>query len=152
MSVAGCFGQFTLTRKVYDFNSSVVDNPFVQSILMWVMCIVPVYPFAAWIDVVILNLLEFWTGSNPLAMNENQVETQRFAHEGVEYDITASKNRFDFSEVNNPENSFALKFDTTDGSWNLHKDGELIKITQQAGNELRLFNFDGVLLETKLTY
>ena len=142
MSMMGCFGQFVLTRKVYDFNAQ-IENPFVRSILFWVLNFVPVYGIAVWVDVVVLNLLEFWTGSNPLAMDENEFERRIYAHDGVDYEIVATQNRFDITEVTNPENTFALVFDTSDSSWNLHKNGQEIKITQQEGEELKFFNFDG---------
>ena len=145
MTMTGCFGNFTLVRKVYEFNAS-IENPFVRQILFWVMNIIPVYGFAGWIDVCILNLLEFWTGTNPLAMNENESETQRFVRDGVEYDVTATKNRFDFTEVTNRENTFAVVFNTEDNSWNIHRDGQEFKITQEVGEELKLFNFDGEVL------
>ena len=151
MSMVGCFGNFSLTKQVYDFNRN-IDNAFVRSILMWVMFIVPVYPIATWIDVVILNLIEFWTGDNPIAMNEGESQTQFIAHEGIEYEVIATKNRFDITEVGNPENAFALVFDVDDNSWNLHKAGQALKITQQDGDELKLFNFDGNIFATMLNY
>jgi len=151
MSMVGCFGNFSLTRQVYELNRN-IDNAFVRSIVMWAMMIIPVYGIAAWIDVVILNLIEFWTGDNPLAMNEGETQTQFIAHEGIEYEVTASKNRFDITEVSNPENTFALVFDVEDNSWSLHKDGNELKITQQDGNELKLFNFDGNIFATMLNY
>jgi hypothetical protein len=38
---AGCFGKFALTRKLYSWNES-VGSKFVQSLVMWVMFIIPV--------------------------------------------------------------------------------------------------------------
>ena len=151
MSMVGCFGNFSLTKQVYNFNKD-IENPFVRSILMWVMFIVPVYPIASWIDVVILNLIEFWTGDNPIAMNEGESQTQFIAHEGIEYEITATRNRFDIKEVGNPDNAFAIVFDVEDSSWTLHRDGNELKITQQNGKELNLYDFDGKVFATMLNY
>ena len=151
LTMSGCFGQFVLTRKVYEFNQT-IDNPFVRSILFWVMNFVPVYGVAVWVDVVILNLLEFWTGANPLAMNEGEFESQIYVYDGVDYEVIASKNRFDITEVGNPENTFALVFDAYENSWNLHKNGQEVKITQQEGKELKLFNFDGEIFASMISY
>jgi len=151
MSMVGCFGNFSLTRQVYSFNQN-IENAFVRSILMWVMMIVPVYGLATWIDVVILNVIEFWTGDNPIAMIEGESQTQFIAFEGIEYEVIATKNRFDITEVANPDNTFALVFDVEDNSWNLHKDGQELKITQQEGKELKLFDFDGQAFATIMNY
>ena len=66
VSTTACYGKFMLTRKVYEINGKVTDNKFVHSLVMWVFMIVPVYFLAGVADVVILNLVEFWTGTNPM--------------------------------------------------------------------------------------
>lgn len=59
--VAGCFGQFRLTRTVYEFNAR-VENKFVRSIATWALVIIPVYEVAAIVDFLVLNVIEFWGG------------------------------------------------------------------------------------------
>ncbi|HSQ41409.1 MAG TPA: DUF3332 family protein [Fibrobacteraceae bacterium] len=64
--LVGCYGSFALTKKVYDVNGSITSNKIVHSVLM----IIPgsvIYPLSMTADALILNALEFWTGSNPLA-------------------------------------------------------------------------------------
>lgn len=61
----GCYGSFNLTKKVYKFNGE-VGGKWVNELVFLVMNIVPVYGVAGFIDAVILNSLEFWTGSNPV--------------------------------------------------------------------------------------
>ncbi|MFN3875083.1 MAG: DUF3332 family protein, partial [Flavobacteriales bacterium] len=51
----GCFGEFALVRKVYNWNDS-MSNKFVKTLLFYAMNIIPVYGVAALIDFVILNL------------------------------------------------------------------------------------------------
>ena len=68
-STTGCFGSFRLVQKVYGLNQH-VGNKWVQTIVFWVFCILPVYSLAAFADAIIFNLLEFWTGRNPLSMND----------------------------------------------------------------------------------
>jgi len=63
---AGCFGKFQLTRKVYDMNKA-IDEKYVRSAATWVFVIVPVYGFAALLDLIVFNVIEFWTGENPVA-------------------------------------------------------------------------------------
>ena len=61
---AGCFGKFQLTRKVYDINQS-IDEKYVRSAATWIFVIVPVYGVAALLDLIVFNVIEFWTGENP---------------------------------------------------------------------------------------
>jgi hypothetical protein len=63
---AGCFGKFQLTRKVYDINQS-IDEKYLRSATTWVFVIIPVYGFAALADLIVFNVIEFWTGENPVA-------------------------------------------------------------------------------------
>jgi hypothetical protein len=68
-TLTGCYGSFGLTKKVYQFNGS-VGNKWMKSLLFFVMAgVVPVYGITTFVDAVVLNLIEFWTGSNPVAHN-----------------------------------------------------------------------------------
>lgn len=66
LTSVGCYGSFTLTKKVYNWNGS-LGNKWVTEAVFLACYIVPVYGFAGFVDAVILNSLEFWTGSNPMA-------------------------------------------------------------------------------------
>ena len=68
MGTSACFGSFNLTRKVWSFNKKVSDEKFVQELLFLGMNIVPVYSVAGFIDAVVANTVEFWTGKNPISM------------------------------------------------------------------------------------
>jgi hypothetical protein len=70
LQVSGCFGSFTLTRKIYGLNQEVSDNKFVQWALFLGFTIIPVYGVGALVDALVFNSLEFWTGNNPLANAE----------------------------------------------------------------------------------
>ncbi len=63
---AGCMGSFVLTRKLYAWNESFTDSKMVNNLVFWGLNILPVYSLAVAGDAVILNLIEFWSGSNPL--------------------------------------------------------------------------------------
>ena len=61
---AGCFGKFQLTRNLYDINKSVEDK-YLRSVLTWVL-IIP-YGITGFLDFAVFNLIEFWSGENPIA-------------------------------------------------------------------------------------
>ncbi|HCF60358.1 MAG TPA: hypothetical protein DFS52_20455 [Myxococcales bacterium] len=70
MSVlSGCFGSFLLVRNLYEFNAG-IENEYLRSLLFWGLVIIPVYEFAAFGDAVVLNVIEFWSGKNPLENTE----------------------------------------------------------------------------------
>ena len=60
----GCFGKFQLTRKLYDINQS-IDEKYVRSAATWLF-VIP-YAVTGLLDFVIFNVIEFWTGENPVA-------------------------------------------------------------------------------------
>ncbi len=75
ISATGCFGSFALTHKVYDFNTEVSDNEWVQELVFLVFIWLPVYGLASWGDAIIFNSIEFWTGNNVLDDMESTSKT-----------------------------------------------------------------------------
>ncbi|MDD2365756.1 MAG: DUF3332 family protein [Desulfuromonadaceae bacterium] len=72
-TLLGCYGNFVLTKKVYQFNGE-VKNKFIRSGVTWAFLIIPVYKIAALADFVVLNTIQFWSGSNPIAEGEKTFE------------------------------------------------------------------------------
>ena len=73
--LTACFGSFALTRAIYNFNQEISDNEVVQwLVFLLIGGVIPVYGIGIFIDVVVLNTLEFWLGSNPLASADAPTE------------------------------------------------------------------------------
>jgi hypothetical protein len=53
---------------VFRWNSGVHGNKWIRWLVFLVISIIPVYAGAAIFDMVFSNSVEFWTGSNPMAM------------------------------------------------------------------------------------
>ncbi len=117
-SSSSCFGSFGLTQKLYGWNDSVSSNKFVKTLLFYGLIITPAYSIAAFGDVVIFNLIEFWTGSNPLAMERGESETEIHSVDGVDYQITASLNRFEIAALDGSKIE-SYVFNPTDMTWSL---------------------------------
>jgi len=113
LTMTGCFGSFQLTRSVYQWNESVTPNKFAQTLLFYGMNVVPVYGAAGFLDFFVFNLVEFWSGSNPMAMAEGEHETQLVYLDGDWYEMEAAKNQFVVSKVNHDtaELLYAIEFD-----------------------------------------
>ena len=69
---SSCIGSFGLWSKLKDWNQG-LGNKFVNEIVFLAFHIVPVYEVAILSDVLVLNSIEFWSGSNPIA----QVGTEK---------------------------------------------------------------------------
>jgi len=63
---SGCYGSFGLAKKVHKWNGDVSENKFVQWLVFVGLCVIPVYEVSLIVDALVLNTIEFWTGSNPV--------------------------------------------------------------------------------------
>ncbi|MCC1495782.1 DUF3332 family protein [Alcanivorax sp. 1008] len=64
--LSGCLGQNALFNTVQDWNASATDEKFVNQGISFAFWILPVYGLTLLADIVILNSVEFWTGTNPV--------------------------------------------------------------------------------------
>lgn len=61
---ASCMGEFALSHKLYDWNKGL--NKWLGSFLLFLFIVIPVYGVTLLIDWIILNVIEFYGGSNPI--------------------------------------------------------------------------------------
>jgi hypothetical protein len=66
-ALAQCYGGFVLTRKWHGFISG-INNKWLRWIVFLITCIV--YGITIWVDAIIFNSIEFWSGSNPMAHSD----------------------------------------------------------------------------------
>jgi hypothetical protein len=81
-----CYGSFALTKKIYKWNGS-LGNKFVNSLVFFILLALPVYELTTFADYVFLNVIEFWTGNNPVALGETKVITK----DGVTMELSSPK-------------------------------------------------------------
>jgi len=65
VSTVGCFGRFAVTRKIYDWNEHVSGDKWVRSLVF--VLIAPIYGVVSIFDIFFANVVEFWSGHNPMA-------------------------------------------------------------------------------------
>ncbi len=70
LGTTGCFGGFNLTGMLYDWNAGISSKWLRWLLFLAIGVILPVYGIAILVDAVVLNSIEFWTGSNPVARSE----------------------------------------------------------------------------------
>lgn len=88
VSTVGCYGSFELTKKVYKWNGTLGDK-WLNEVAFLALNIIPVYGISVFIDVWILNSIEFWTGNNPMLANENSIELTK---DGMALRVTTTDN------------------------------------------------------------
>lgn len=126
---SSCIGSFTLTHRVLDWNQSIGDK-FVNEIVFVAFNIVPVYSIAMFVDGVVLNLIEFWTGSNPMAVGE----TRTIEGENGEYLVKTNENGY---TITKGEESLELVYNEAAQSWNV--------VTEEGNTQLISMNEDGTV-------
>jgi hypothetical protein len=68
----GCYGSFALTQKIHSINGSICGTEKgPSSASAWgnevvYLIAIPVYGIGVFIDALVLNSIEFWTGNNPM--------------------------------------------------------------------------------------
>ncbi len=106
MMLTSCIGSFQLTNKLLSWNRS-IGNKFVNELVFIAFWVLPVYEVSGLADILVLNSIEFWSGSNPIAQGTYKIEGQNGERYLVECDghgytvtnpIDNSTFRFDFNE------------------------------------------------------
>ena len=87
---SSCIGSFGLWNSLKDWNQG-VSNKFVNELIFLAFHIVPVYEIAYLADVLVLNSIEFWSGSNPTA-SIGEVKTVQ--GENGEYLVKTNENGY----------------------------------------------------------
>ena len=125
VSGLGCYGQFALTRKIYDWNGRATNNKFGNSVLTWVMIVVPVYEVCALADFLVFNTVEVFSGRNPVATAEDEPGGVHLRYAGRDYHLAPSED--DQIEVRSP-GAATIRYRVA---------GQRIVITDNAGHPLR---------------
>ncbi len=66
LSNTACIGRMAVSGIVREFNLDVVEGKWQREIVFLALYVIPVYPVAGAIDLIIVNSLEFWSGTNPV--------------------------------------------------------------------------------------
>lgn len=71
--LTSCIGSFKMTNKVLAWNSQ-ISNKFVNELVFFGLWVLPVYEISALADMLVINSIEFWSGSNPIAQGQKTIE------------------------------------------------------------------------------
>ena len=144
--LSSCIGSFGLTNKVKDWNEG-LGNKFVSELVFIGMHIIPVYPLTIFADAVVLNSIEFWTGSSALA-KENGTKIVK-NQKGENVAITSCADGY---IISNGNEELKLQFNESDNSWNLAYNGEVTKLLtiDADNNSAELYMLNGETMNVEL--
>ena len=143
---SSCIGSFGLSNKLLDWNKN-LDSKFVNELVFIAFCIIPVYEVAGLADILVLNSIEFWSGSNPVADTGNikKIETK----DGV-YAIKTQKDGYKIQKEGE-DKAIELVFNETEQSWNIEAENTTTKLFKFTNNnEVVMFLPNGSEMNVEL--
>ena len=132
---SSCFvGQFSLFNKYANWQTNMTNNKFVNAIIGFI--IGPIVGSVCMLaDTLVLNSIEFWSGSNPLAANQIGKTQQVMGQDGRYYAVTTLENGY---EVKAPTGEITYFIHNAENdSWSMEQDG--------VKKEIFRFNSDGTI-------
>ncbi|MCL2025873.1 MAG: DUF3332 domain-containing protein [Leptospirales bacterium] len=145
-SFQGCIGNFGLSRTVLNWNQKASPNKWVNELIFLVLCVVQVYTITVIVDALIVNSIQFWTGSNPIAMKPGEKETQYVKQDGVKYKIEATQNRFHVVQLEGPNKGEQIDFiyNPETAIWSIGNGKETMQVAQFLNDtDVKVFKKDG---------
>lgn len=115
LTFSSCIGSFTAFHKVLKWNQNVGDK-WLNELVFICLNIVPVYEVAILFDSVILNTIEFWTGTNPMQAYEKTVKTNKDT-----YLVKCDGKGYEIKSLTTGQ-ELELAFDKETKTWSVVKD------------------------------
>lgn len=123
---SSCIGSFALTNKVLAWNKQ-VGSKFVNELVFAGLWILPVYELTAIADMLVINSIEFWSGSNPVMASTTRTIDGKNARYLVKSDPTG------YTITNTADKTVTrFNFDAADNSWS---------VVDQNGNNVKFMQF-----------
>lgn len=135
---SSCVGSFGLFNRLSSWNQS-VGNKFVNELVFLAFNIIPVYGVAYLADALVINSIEFWSGSNPMA---NVGDVKKVKGENGNYLVKTLENGYSITKEGETA-SMDLIYNQEANTWNVVANGEtaeLIKMNNDGTADLFLPN------------
>ncbi len=135
---SSCVGSFALFNRVSSWNQS-VSSKFVNELVFIALNIIPVYGVCYLADALVINSIEFWSGSNPIA-NAGSVKTVK--GENGNYMVETLENGYSITKEGD-DIAMELIYNNDNDTWNVVSNEELkelIKMNNDGTAQLYLPN------------
>ena len=127
---SSCVGSFALFNRISAWNQT-VSSKFVNELVFIAMNIIPVYGVAYLADALVINSIEFWTGSNPMA---SVGDVKKVKGNNGNYMVETLENGYTISKEGE-DVALDLIYNNETDTWNV--------VTEDQVNELLKMNNDG---------
>ena len=135
---SSCVGSFGLFNRISSWNQS-IGTKFVNELVFLALNIVPVYGVAYLADALVINSIEFWSGSNPMA---SIGEVKKVKGENGNYLVETLENGYSITKEGETA-SMELIYDKDLNTWNVVAEGvstELLQINNDGTAQMTLPN------------
>ena len=135
---SSCVGSFSLFNRLSSWNQS-VGNKFVNELVFLAFNIVPVYGVAYLADALVINSIEFWSGSNPMA---SIGDVKKVKGENGDYLVETLENGYSITKEGETA-SMELIYNKELNTWNVVADGvstELLQMNNDGTAQMTLPN------------
>lgn len=144
LTFSSCIGSFGLTHKLLDWNKG-VGTKWVNEVVFFCFMIIPAYEVCALADVLVINSIEFWKGSNPV------YGTKFIEGEKSNYVVKSHEKGYTITDEKTNE-VVELVFDNSDDSWSAVVNGESHKfLTFVDDNNVNVYNANGETINVELS-
>lgn len=141
---SSCIGSFRLTNNIKDWNEGLGDK-FVNELVFIALHIVPIYEIAIFIDGVVLNSIEFWTGENVVAEpGETKIVKNS---QGQDVQVTALENGY---TISNGDTAMNLLFDAENQVWSAEYNNQVTDLVKLNGDNTAQLYVDGDIVNVTL--
>ena len=128
---SSCIGSFGLHSRLLNWNQNIDSNKFVNEVAFFALAVVQAYTVSWLADAIILNSIEFWTGSNPMA---SIGDVKKVQGENGNYLVETLENGYSITKEGE-ETAMQLIYDQEQSTWNV--------VAGDTSTELLKFNEDG---------
>ena len=133
---SSCIGSFGLHSKLLNWNQG-IGNKFVNELVFLAFNIIPVYGVCYLADALVINSIEFWSGSNPMASVGDVMKG-----ENGNYLVETLENGYSITKEGETA-SMELIYDKDMNTWNVVADGvstELLQMNNDGTAQITLPN------------
>lgn len=134
---SSCVGSFGLHGRLASWNQN-IGNKFVNELVYLAFNIVPVYPVCYLADALVINSIEFWSGTNPMA---SIGEVKKIEGKNGNYLVETLENGYSITKEGDDSTHMELIYDQELCTWNVVSGGtssQLLKLNEDGTAEMTL--------------
>ena len=134
MTFSSCIGSYGLLNKFCSWEMNATGNHFFNGILGIIL--LPVAGICGAVDTIVLNTIEFWTGTHPVASNIGKTQNI-MGEDGLMYAVKTLKNGY---EITKPDGQVVMfTYNKKENAW--YMDGtQLVKFNENGTVQANLMN------------